>query len=141
MRRSGKGKLLGFRSGVPWKKLAAVLYYLLCITVLLCGIMTPPLIPCNAWDAAVFRISACFLSVWMVSPAIVLSNTVLRKRLPLFKAKDFTKSLVGIMLLFVLCSWIFGWIEGWHTESYKNNFEQYITESYKTFVESGEKEY
>lgn len=129
---------MGFRSGIPWKKIVATAYYLLCVVVLVSGLFTPPLIECGVWDSVVVKISTCFIFIWMISPAIVLSNTALRDRLPLFKDHLRVKSLVGLMIVFVLCTYVFRFVEGWHTEEYKGKFQTYINASYNAFIEAGE---
>ena len=37
-------KCWGFRSGVPWKKLLAVVYYAACLGFLIIGMTTPPMV-------------------------------------------------------------------------------------------------
>ena len=131
-------KLLGFRSGVPWKKIVAVLYYMFCITVLIVGLSTPPLVACGTWDSAVVKISTCIIFLWLISPAIVLSDTALRDSLPLFREHVSVKSLVGLMIVFVLFTYMFRLTESWHTEDYKERFQTYIEVSYHAFIEAGE---
>ena len=74
--------LLGFRSNTPWKKIVAVLYYLICLTVWVVGLVTPLPIEAGLWDVFVYKLSVTVIFLWMVSPAIFLSETPLRRRLP-----------------------------------------------------------
>ena len=76
--------------------------------------------------------------MWMISPAIVLSDTDWRDRLPLFKDHISVRSLVGLMIVFVLCTYVFRLVESWHTEDYKEKFQTYIDASYQAFIEAGE---
>lgn len=131
-------KLLGFRSGVPWKKIVAVLYYTLCAVILISGLVTPPLVACGTWDTVIVKISTCIIFMWLISPAIVLSDTDWRDRLPLFKDHISVRSLVGLMIVFVLCTYVFRLVESWHTEDYKEKFQTYIDASYQAFIEAGE---
>lgn len=42
------------------------------------------------------------------------------------------------MIVFVLCTYVFRFVEGWHTEEYKGKFQTYINASYNAFIEAGE---
>lgn len=130
-------KLLGFRSGTPWKELLAAVYYLACATFLVIGMATPPLIACGPWDTAVVKLSTFVLFLWMLSPAIFLSDTDFRAKLPLFKKRIAMYSLVGLMIVFVLFQYLFTAVEGLHTHEYLDEFRTYISATYEGFVEAG----
>lgn len=130
-------KVLGFRSGTPWKSTVAVVYYLLCAAYLVIAITTPPLIPADTRDTIIVKLSSFVLFLWMLSPAIFLSNTPLREKLPFFKEHQLLKSVVGLMIVFVLFQYLFMAVEKLHSDEYSETFTQYITESFDTFVEAG----
>lgn len=130
-------RLLGFRSGTPWKKLVAVMYYAMCLGFLAIGMATPPLVPAGAWDTFVVKLSTFVLFLWMLSPAIFLSETPLRDKLPFFKERIGMRSLVGLMIVFVLIQYLFMATESLHTPEYMDVFTEYINASYETFVEAG----
>lgn len=130
-------KIWGFRSGTPWKMTLATLYYIACFGFLVVGMTTPPLIPCGQWDAVVMKISTLILFLWMLSPAIFLSDTTLREILPFFRDRIGMRSLVGLLIVFVLFQYFFMASESMHTEAYKASFNTYITQSYEGFVEAG----
>lgn len=127
----------GFRSGTPWKMLLAVLYYAACLGFLVIGMTTPPLIEAGPWDAFVVKLSTVILFLWMLSPAIFLSETPLRDILPFFRDRIAMRSLVGLMIVFVLFQYLFMTSESLHTPEYQEVFREYISASYETFVEAG----
>lgn len=119
-------KCLGFRSGVPWKMVVATAYYLACFAFLLIAMITPPLVPANGWDALIVKVSSIVLFLWMLSPAIFLSDTPLRAKLPFLKEHIRMRSLVGMMIVFVVFQYLFVAVEGLHTPEYKAAFTEYI---------------
>lgn len=130
-------KCWGFRSGTPWKMIVAVVYYAMCLGFLLVGLITPSLIPANRWDTLVLKLSTVVLFLWMLSPALFLSDTSLRDILPFFRDRIASRSLVGLMIVFVLFQYLFMASESLHTPEYKEVFSGYISASYETFVEAG----
>lgn len=130
-------KCLGFRSGTPWKMIVALVYYAACVAFLVIGMITPPLVESNGWDTFMVKLSTFILFLWMLSPAIFLSDTPIRSKLPLFRQKIGMWSLVGLMIVFVLFQYLFMTSESLHTDEYKTAFNTYITESYDMFVEAG----
>lgn len=130
-------KCWGFRSGTPWKIIVAVIYYAMCAGFLIIGLTTPSLVPANSWDTFVLKLSTIVLFLWMLSPAIFLSDTPLRDILPFFRDRIASRSLVGLMIVFVLFQYLFMASESLHTSEYKEVFSEYITTSYETFVEAG----
>lgn len=127
----------GFRSGTPWKKLLAVLYYAACLGFLIIGMTTPPLIEAGPWDTFVVKLSTFILFLWMLSPAIFLSETPMRDILPFFRDRQTLRSLVGLMIVFVLFQYLFMASESLHTPEYQEVFTEYIGASYESFVEAG----
>ena len=129
--------LLGFRANTPWKKIVAVLYYLLCLTVWVVGLVTPLPIEAGLWDVFVYKLSVTVIFLWMASPAIFLSETPLRRRLPLFRQRIGSKSRMGMMIVFILVTYLFAMTESWHTPEYKAAYEAYNTAAYNAFIVAG----
>jgi len=130
--------VLGFRSKTPWKMIVACCYYVLCLVILIVGLMTRPPIEANGRDTLVYFVSVLMIFLWMLSPAIFLSNTPLRGKLPLFRKHDALKSLLGMMIVFLLFSYLFAMTESWHSPSYKVAFQAYNEATFNGFVQAGD---
>ena len=111
-------KLLGFRSGNPLKMTVALAWYLLCLVVL-------------------FFLSGVILFLWMLSPAVFLSDTPLRQYLPLFRKRQTGFSVMGMMIVFVFFAYLFASVESLHSAAYQQMFNTYIQSAYQAFVEAG----
>lgn len=118
-------RLFGFRSGTPWKKLVAILYYGVCLLVLAFGLTTRPPISMGGWDFFVYKLSAVVIFLWMLSPAIFLSDTPLRKKIPLLKDNDAHKAFWGMVIILMLFSYLFAMTESWHSPEYKQAYAAY----------------
>ncbi|MDR2505072.1 MAG: hypothetical protein LBD16_03090 [Oscillospiraceae bacterium] len=130
-------KLFGFRSGVPWKRGVALVYYLACAAFLIIGMLTPPLIPSGMRDAIVFKLSTFVIFLLLTSPAIFLSDTKIRRKLPLLRDNVGSKSLVGMMIVVVFLFYLFLMAEGLHSKEYAAEFRSFINETFDGFVEAG----
>lgn len=122
-------RVLGFRSGTPWKSVVAALYYAVCLFVLFMGAFTPPPVAANLWDTAVMKFSLLVIFLWMLSPALFLSDTPLRKRLPFLKKNTLLDSAVGMVIVFVIFSYLFALSESFHIAEYKQRYRQYRMET------------
>ncbi len=121
-------KLLGFRSGVPYKKILAVLYYLFCLLALVGAVVTPPFIEAGVRDQIVWKISLLVIVVGLLTPAIFLSDTKLKKNLPFLNQDSFMGTIVGMGLVFIIFTIIFSMVSSWHTPDYKERFDEYVNE-------------
>lgn len=130
-------RLLGFRSGKPLKKIAAVLYYALCVAVLVLAMVTPVPVSAGARDQFIYRLSGVIIFVWMMSPAIFLSETPLRRWLPFFKKKNFMGSLGGMMIVFLFFAYLFAAVGELYTPEFNGAFGAYIQSTYESFIEAG----
>lgn len=130
-------RLFGFRSGKPWKMILAGLYYLCGFVVLFFGLSTPMAIQAGPYDQTIYGCSILILFLWIMSPAIFLSDTPLRDYLPLFKKRIRTESIVGMMIVFLFFAYLFGSVESLHTPQYQAEFEAYTYSTYQGFVEAG----
>lgn len=121
-----KNKLWGFQTEVPYKKLLAFLYYFFCLLLLIAAVVTPPFIPAGVYDTLIWKISLLILVVWTLTPAIFLSKTKLRDRLPFLKNYNLMSSLVGMGFIFIAFTYLFGMVLSWHSAEYKAAFEQFV---------------
>ena len=90
--------LLGFRSNTLWKKIVSVAYMVLCVVVAYNLLI--------ATKTLVDVITSLVFIAAMVSPYIVLSNTSLRERLPLFNAHKAGFSMIGFGGILLILSLI-----------------------------------
>lgn len=118
--------LFGFRSGTPWKKIVAVIYYFLGVVVLFFGLFTPPFIEAGVHDTNIYRITVVILFFWIESPAIFLSDTPIREKLPFFRKRKASQSLVGFMCMSILFVYMFATIDSYHTDEYRNRLNKYM---------------
>lgn len=126
-------KLWGFRSNTPWKKLLAVVYYAACAAVLWFCFSTPLPIEAGSYDLAIFRLSAVIIFLWLLSPAIFLSETPLRKYLPLFRDHIGSRTLMGMMIVFLLFTYLFAAVDDLHTQTYKDDYASYYEALYEAY--------
>ena len=130
-------KMLGFRSGNPLKMTVALAWYLLCLVVLFFGLTTPVPVTAGAYDGGIYRLSGVILFLWMLSPAVFLSDTPPRQYLPLFRKRQTGFSVMGMMIVFVFFAYLFASVESLHSAAYQEMFNTYIQSAYQAFVEAG----
>lgn len=119
-------KLFGFRSGTPWKSGLALVYYVALLVFFVTASITPPLVEADSRDALLFKLSSLVLFLWLASPAVFLSDTRFRRYLPLFKARQGSKSLIGMFLVSLLFLNMFVQIERLHSQEYQRLFQAFI---------------
>lgn len=130
-------KVLGFRTGKPWKKFIAGIYYLLCLVVLWFCVTTTPPVQAEAYDLVIYRLSGLVIVLWMLSPAIFLSETPFRRWLPWFKKRNNLSSLTGLMIVFLFFAYLFAVVDGLHSQEYRQAFSVYIEAAYNAFILAG----
>lgn len=124
------GVLLGFRSGVPYKKILAVLYYGLWLFGFVCMMVTPPLVEAGLRDRIILRCSVIILAIGMISPVFFLSNTSFRDRVPFFRKKNPLDSFGGFIIVAFMTLVLFNFSERLHTPEYRTSFNTYIEQTY-----------
>lgn len=129
--------LWGFRSKNAGKSIIAILWYVLCAAVLYFGITSPCPVQAVGRDLALFRANSILIFIWMISPAIFLSDSPIRKHVWPFKMKETWFSVLGMMIVNILFAYSFAQIENSHTTQYKESFNRYIESSYQRFVDAG----
>lgn len=130
-------KVFGFRSQTGWKSTVAVCYLLFCFAFLIIAMVTPPLISCDLKDAIIYRLSCLVIFVWLISPFILLSDTKLRDRLPFFSSHYSMSSLAGMLAATIFFILFFIGVESYHSQSYKDDFQKYINETFDVFYYDG----
>ena len=129
--------LYGFRSGVPWKEIVAGNWYVISAAALFILLTTPPLVPASVWDRIVLRLSGVVIFLWMMSPAIFLSDTALRARLPFLKNNTHMGTLAGFLIVMVVFTVLFRFTEALHTPEYLETFGAYLAASNEQFIAAG----
>lgn len=132
-----KWKLFGFRSGKPWKRPLAVLYYAMCLVVLWFSFATPLPVAAGIYDRILYRLSGVVIVAWMASPSIFLSDTPMRRWLPLFKNKTPIASLAGMMIVVIFFAYLFAVVGELHTPEFSQAFGEYIQKTYESFIAAG----
>lgn len=87
-------KLLGFRSNKLWKKILSVIYFVFGSFYVLISFTT-----IESTNEAIVALQELLL---FISPYVCLSNYKLRNYLPLFKERQKTKSIVGLVVVYIL---------------------------------------
>lgn len=123
-------RVFGFRSGTSWKSTVAVIYYIACLAAYGILLTTPPLVECGLRDRIVLRISVTILFIWAMSPALLMSDTPLRERLPLFRRNSPTGDLCGMLVACLIFVYLFAWSESFHTKAYKIHMGEYLQTAY-----------
>ncbi len=135
-----KWALWGFRSKNAGKFIIAILWYILCAAVLYFGITSPCPVEATGRDLALFRANSILIFFWMISPAIFLSDSPIRKHVWPFKKKEMWFSVLGMMIVNILFAYSFAQIENSHSTKFKDSFSRYIESSYQGFVDAGTKQ-
>lgn len=130
-------KFFGFRSGKLIKMTVAAVWYMLCFVVLFFVLTTQVPVAASARDERLYRISGVILFLWMLSPAVFLSDTQLRQYLPLFRKRQVGFSVMGMMIVFVFFAYLFASVESLHSDAYQEAFNTYIQSAYQAFVDAG----
>ncbi|NLO85462.1 MAG: hypothetical protein GX096_08550 [Clostridiales bacterium] len=128
-------KLLGFRSQKPWKMIVAVIWYLLSLAVLILALGTPPPVAAGPYDTGIYYLTALIICLWMISPAIFMSDTFLRQGIPFFRNQTLLSSLAGLMVVFIFFAYLFAAVDSLHTDQYKQALATYSEAAYQTVVD------
>lgn len=97
-------KLFGFRSGISYKMIPAMLYYAWMLFYVGIGIYGEiKYYKFEPIDMLLMVLKYIFFIIWFFSPAIFLSDFKYRDSLPLFKRRNFASSLIGMILVSMFC--------------------------------------
>lgn len=101
----GRIKIFGFRSGVAYKMIPAILYYAFMAFYIFTGIYGElKFFQFEAVDYVLFVFKYVFFILLFYSPLIFLSDFNYRDRLPLFKKRRAGLSFLGIILISLFCA-------------------------------------
>ena len=125
--------LWGFRSNTPWKMLLAVVYYAAALVFLWIGFTTPIPYEAGAYDTFIYRVCVVIIFVGLLSPAIFLSKTPMRRYLPLFRYNVGSMSFLGMMIVFLLFVYLFAAVDDLHTPAYKQAYTEYYESLYEAY--------
>lgn len=123
---SGGVKLFGFRSGLAYKMIPAMFYYIFVLFYIGTGIYGEiRYYEFEPVDIVLMVLKYIFFFVWFLSPAIFLSDFKYRDSLPFFKKRTASSSLIGIILVSMLCSFMTYVYKACMSDTYMNSVEAY----------------
>lgn len=114
-----KFRLLGFRSGKPWKMVISIFYLGFYLIMLSFALSREPFPGLPASDMVVQRVYDAVLLLMFISPYICLSESKLRDHLPLFKKGRFAGSTFGMVLVLSVLFILSGVVADCYSLEYK----------------------
>lgn len=94
-----KIKLLGFRSGVKWKKIVSLVYLLLCNKFLMTEVFSVKNNYDGFWNFIVSKLDAVITFVFMISPYILLSKSPVKDKILRFINESKRANVYGIIIV------------------------------------------
>ena len=129
---SGAVKLFGFRSGISYKMIPALLYYSFFLFYIAVGIYGEVrYYSFEPIDVVLEILKYIFYFIMFFSPAIFLSDFKYRDNLPFFKKRDAGSSIIGMILVWMFCSFMIFVYKECLSDTYWNSvsrYEQYLKE-------------
>ena len=120
-------KLFGFRSGLAYKMIPAMLYYAFMLFYIGTGIYGEiRYYKFEPVDIVLMVFKYIFFFVWFLSPAIFLSDFKYRDSLPFFKQRNVASSLIGLILVSMFCSFMTFVYKASMSDTYKKSVEEYV---------------
>lgn len=107
-----KHKLLGFRSGKPWKMAVASVYYIVCTVIAVTNLIGKPamasMYSIGAHDMLIWRLEILVLYLAFMSPAIFISDFKLRDHIVLLRLHDsrWTTIAISFIILFIMIIYV-----------------------------------
>lgn len=117
-------RLLGFRSRRPWKMVAASVYYVSWIVFVVAVLASQSPHVFDARDRLLDVAMGLILAFLTLSPAIFLSDSTYRNRLPFFKHHKAAWSSAGLITVLVLSILAIGMADSLHSQPYRLAVEQ-----------------
>ena len=138
----GRVKVFGFRSGKSWKMIIAVLYYAVAAFILVTSIINEfRYYQFEVIDVVLVVIKYIFIFVFLFSPLLFLSDFKYVYRIPLFKNKEKTKSLIGMIIVLSFCYLMMQLNIYVGSNLYKNSVKEYTLKNTTQTVAPYEKAY
>ena len=105
--KSDKIKLFGFRSGISYKMVLAIIYYGFMLFYIATGIYGEiKYYSFEPMDVVLTIIKYIFFFILFFSPAIFLSDFKYRDSLPLFKKRKTVSTVTGLIIVWMFCYFI-----------------------------------
>ena len=100
----GRVKVFGFRSGKSWKMIIAVLYYAVAAFIFVTSVINEfRYYKFEPIDVILVIIKYVFIFVFLFSPLIFLSDFKYTYNIPLFRDKEKSKSVIGLIIVLGVC--------------------------------------
>lgn len=134
-------KLFGFRSGLSYKMIPAILYYLFMLFYIFTGIYGEiKYYSFEPMDIVLTIIKYIFFFILLFSPAIFLSDFKYRDSLPLFKKRTKSATITGLIIVWMFCLFminvnIYCMSDTWKQS--RDEHDKYLEQQEKT-IENGE---
>lgn len=118
-------KILGFRSNKLWKKVISVAYLVQWGLVTIVTMLGEKVGKITTVDSLVDKIQAVVVLLVLIVPHVFLSETIIRKKMPLFKERKRGKSILGVVLVGVCLMILSFSMESMHTKEYKADMDNH----------------
>lgn len=126
-------KVFGFRSGAVYKMVPAIMYYAFMLFLIVSGIYGEI---CHYKfeniDYILFGLKYIFFIIWFFSPLIFLSDFKFRDSLPLFKKHSAGASVLGMIIVTIICSSLTMIYKECMSDTYKESvslYDNYLLEN------------
>ncbi len=125
-------KLFGLRSGLSYRMLPALAYYIIVTIVYLTSIINEVKYFSFTGSDIILEVSKyLFIGIMLYSPAIFLSDFKYVEHLPFFKDKSFKSSCIGLILVFCFCYFMWNVDLFCMSDTYKESVTAYRAEQQK----------
>lgn len=119
-------KIFGFRSGIAYKMIPALMYYSFMLFYIGTGIYGEiKYYKFEPIDIVLMILKYIFFFIWFFSPAIFLSDFKYRDSLPFFKKRTAASSLIGLILVSMFCSFMTFVYKASMSDTYNKSVEAY----------------
>jgi hypothetical protein len=137
-----KIKLFGFRSGLSYKMIPAILYYAFMLFYIATGIYGEiKYYSFETMDVVLTVIKYIFFFILFFSPAIFLSDFKYRESLPFFKKRKTGATIIGLIIVWMFCYLmvninIYCMSDTWKQS--RDSYNQFLLEQQSKSTQNGE---
>lgn len=129
IQKSSSIKLFGFRTGYAHRMLPAIAYYLIVTFTLITSIVNEVRYYQFTESDIILDVSKyLFIGIMLYSPALFLSDFKYVDSLPFFKKKKLGSSVIGLILVFCFCYFMWNVDIFCMSQKYKDSVEAYSIE-------------
>lgn len=118
-------KLLGFRTNKLWKKIIAIIYYILCLFLLIIAMNDVPKIRVSIYDMVIHKSSKILVALSFFIPVLFISDFNIKEKIPLFKIKKWWSDILGFVIVFFLVICSSKIINICHSSDYLKRYDEY----------------